>query len=100
MGPELLRGLIPPELDVSGIPRIFLESGIKSMSFDQRQDQHTIRTEGGYSHTLAQSSDHDSDDWIETDRNPPGDKLQDGLEVMIERARRVLDAGRAQKSGL
>jgi hypothetical protein len=48
---------------------------MKIMSFDQGQDQHTILTEGGYSHTLAQPSDHDSDDWIKTDKNHPGDKL-------------------------
>jgi hypothetical protein len=40
---------------------------------------------------LAQSSDHDSDDWIEIDENHPGDKLQDALQVMIESARRVRD---------
>ena len=67
---KLSEGLIPPELDVSGIPSIFSESGMKSMSFE---DEHTSLTEGGCSHTLAQPSDHDSDDWIETDKNPPGD---------------------------
>ena len=56
---KLSEGLIPPELDVSGIPSIFSESARKSMSFDQAQDHHTILTEVGYSHTLAQSSDHD-----------------------------------------
>jgi len=40
----------------------------------------------GYSHTWAQSSDHDSDDKTQTDKNPPEDKLQDALEGMIERA--------------
>jgi hypothetical protein len=40
---------------------------------------------------LAQSSDHDSDDWIKTDKNPPGDQLQDALEGMIERAGGVVD---------
>ena len=43
---------------------------MKSMLFE---DEHTSLTEGGCSHTLAQPSDHDSDDWIETDKNPPGD---------------------------
>jgi len=61
---KLSERLIPPELDVSGFSSIFSESGMKSMTFDQRQDQHTVLTESGYSHTLAQSSDHDSDDWI------------------------------------
>jgi len=88
---KLSEGLIPPEPDVSGIPSIFSESGTKSMSLDQGQDQRTILTGGGYSHTLGQSSDHDSDDWIETDKNHQGDKLQDSLEGMIERAGSVLD---------
>jgi len=95
---KLSEGLIPPELDVSGISSIFSESGMKSMSFDQGQDQHTILTEGGYSHTLAQSSDHDSDNWIKTDKNPPGHMLEDALEGMIERAGRVLDT--EQKANL
>jgi hypothetical protein len=59
---KLSEGLIPPELDVSGIPSISSESGMKSMSFDQGQYQSTILTEGGYSHTLTQSCDHYSDD--------------------------------------
>ena len=88
---KLSEGLIPPELDVSGISSIFSESGMKSMSFDQGQDQHTILTEGGYSNTLAQSSDHDSDNWIKTDKNPPGHMLEDALEGMIERAGGVVD---------
>ena len=50
---KLSEGLIPPELDVSGIPSIFSESGMKSMSFDLGQGQHIILTEGGYSHTTA-----------------------------------------------
>jgi len=64
------------------------------MSFDQGQHQHAILTEGGCSHTLAKS--HDSDDWIETYKNSPGEKLQDALEEMIE----ILSKTRAQKSGL
>jgi len=56
---KLWEGLISHELEVSSI---FSESGMKSTSFDQGQDQHTIITQGGYSHTLVQSSDRDSDD--------------------------------------
>jgi len=88
---KVSAGLISPKLHVSGIPSIFSESGMKSESFDQRQDQHTILIEGGYSQTLAQSSAHDSDDLVETHENSLGDKLQDALEGMIERAGRVLD---------
>jgi hypothetical protein len=61
------------------------------MSFHQGQDQHTILLEGGYLHTLAQSSDHESDDWIERDKNAPREKLEDALEAMIEEAGRLLD---------
>jgi hypothetical protein len=50
LGRDLLK--TSPELDVSGIPSIFSESGMKSMSFGQGRDQHTIQTEGSYSHTL------------------------------------------------
>jgi hypothetical protein len=72
---KVSQGLLLRELDGSGIPRMFSESGMKSIY------QHTILPEGG---TLAQSSDHDSDDLIEIDKNHPGDKLQHALEGMIE----------------
>ena len=88
---KLSEGLFAPYLDVSSIPSIFSESGMKSISLDEGQDQHKILTEGGYSHTLTQSYDYDSDDWIETDEIARGDMLQDALEGMIERAGRVLD---------
>jgi len=54
---------------------MFSESGMKSIY------QHTILPEG---RTLAQSSDHDSDDLIEIDKNHPEDKLQHAVEGMIE----------------
>jgi hypothetical protein len=46
----------------------------------------------------AFTTDHDTDDWIETDENPPGEKLQDALEGMVERAASVL--GTEQKAKL
>ena len=94
---NLSEGLIPPELDVSGTPNILSQSHMKSVSFDRGQDQHTILPKCCYSHTLAQSSDHDSYDWIETGKNPLGDKLQDALRGMIERAESVLDSDQEAK---
>jgi len=43
--PKLSEGLISPEFDVSGIPSIFSGSRMKSMSFDQGRNHHTILTE-------------------------------------------------------
>ena len=51
---HFLEGHTPPELNVSVISSISSKSGMKSMSFDQGQDEHIILTEGGYSHTLRQ----------------------------------------------
>ena len=46
---------------------------------------------------MAQSFDYDSDDEIETDKNFPGDKLQNAVERMIERAGSVLDTEQKAK---
>ena len=87
---KVSEGLISLELDVSGIPSISSKSGM-SVAFDQGPDLHTILTKGGYSRTLGKSSDNGSNDWIKTDRNPPGDELQDVLEGIIDRGGKVLD---------